>query len=905
MPSSKLMLFLAAVCIALNLSAAASAMAVTGTQDIRVAVLPFEINAGDDLQYLKDGLPDLLRDRLREAGFDVVGKADIESFIQERGITTLDLTSARNLAVLTKSNFAVYGSFSQIGDSLSIDARLVDAFGLQPARPLHVTRDGLINLLPAVDDLVQSMRADLLREQRISSIDVEGTHVLDKEVVLMRLGLQVGDLYDAKVLNKELRSVYDLGYFDDVKVSTEDEDKGKKVIFTVVEKPRIQAIGVKGADAIGDDEILDLVTTKKGAVLNPRVLAKDIKTIREMYRTKGYYNAKVTHEIEGEGSGQARLNFVIDEGKKLYIEKITIEGAQQLDPDEIKDELALKEYGIMSWFSSSGVLREDYLERDASAIQAYYGNRGFFKAKVGQPEVDVREDGIYITFRVFEGDRYRMGDVSFKGDIVGNDSELRNIIGADDLHAKNEFFDRSVVQKDLSALTDYYSTNGYAYADIGLDIDGDEDNKVVNLTYAISKHQKVHIRRIQVEGNTKTRDNVIMRELLLADGDQFDGQKLQRSTERLNKLGFFETAEIEPVPTGDPSEMDLRVRVKDQATGSISGGVGFSSYDGAFIKASLAEAYMFGRGIYASLVGQIGGKSSSLDATLYNPHLNDSKLGFGGDVYLRRNEYTDYSKDSKGGDIRMTYPLGEYTTLGWGYTLEFYRLYDIDEDDASDEILDDAGNNVSSMLHFSVIRDTLNDLFNPTKGSRNALYLYYGGGPLGGTDDFVKYVGQSGWFMPVLGDLVLHLKGSAGFIHDNFGGGDIPTDQRFKLGGMSTVRGYTPDTIAPLEDGTDHRMGGDKFVTGTAELLFPLSKEYGLVGLGFFDAGNAWKEDESFFEQVDRVKSAPSFGLYKSVGVGIRWKSPMGPLRLEYGYGMDDLYESSNHRVSFSMGRMF
>ncbi len=231
-------------------------------------------------------------------------------------------------------------------------------------------------------NLSTEMKMDLLRLDIIAEVEVEGTKVLDKDVVLMRLTLQKGDMLTAKAVNTALKNIYDLGYFDDVEVKVDTIPDGKKVIFVVEEKPRIQALGVKGSDAIDSEDIVEAISTKKGGIVNPKVLADDIRVIREMYRKEGYYKAKVTHEIEEAGTGVARLTFVIDEGPKLYIKNVVIDGAKQLDPDDIKDVLALKERGWLSWISNSGVLKEELLDRDAAAIQAYYTSKGFIDVKV-------------------------------------------------------------------------------------------------------------------------------------------------------------------------------------------------------------------------------------------------------------------------------------------------------------------------------------------------------------------------------------------------------------------------------------------------------------------------------------------------------------------------------------------
>jgi outer membrane protein insertion porin family len=873
------------------------------TKDVKVVVLPFSINAGDDLSYLKDSLPELLADRLRDAGFQVVDRAEVTRLLTEKGISSFTAKTAREIALLSGAGFAVYGSLNQIGNNLTLDSRLVDAYASSGGKKLSVSKEGLINLLPAVDELVDRMKMDLLKLEVVAEVDVEGTKVLDKDVVLMRLTIQKGDMLTAKAANTALKNIYDLGYFDDVTVRIEDVPAGKKVIFDVVEKPRIQAIGVRGSSAIDSADILEAVSTKKGGVVNPKVLSDDIRVIREMYRKDGYYKAKVSHEIEDTGAGVARLTFVVDEGPKLYIENVVIDGAKQLDPDDIKDVLALKERGMFSWITNTGVLKEELLDRDAAAIEAYYNSKGFIEVRVGKPEVQIKDDGIDVIYQVWEGERYKMGETLFKGDLIDDPAKLMAVTAIGSLKDNDEYFDRSLLKKDIDSLTNYYNNYGYAYADVKVNLKDDAETKIVDVVYTITKHQRVHIRRVLIEGNTVTRDNVILRDMRLADGDMFSGDDLKRSHERLNNLGFFEKVDISPVPTGNPEEMDLVVKVKDKPTGKIGGGVGYSTYDSVYFAADVSESNLFGKGYLLALNGAFSGRKTAFTLTFRNPHLYDSEVGFTAEAHNRNEDYDDYDKRSTGAIFSFSYPVGEYTSVSWDYTAEQYKLTEI-SDDASDSIKEDAGSHFLSQMAGSITRDTRDNYMNTTEGTVSSLALIYGGGPLLGTDDFIKYVGSFEWYTPAVEEVVFHSKFWAGLLQKNFGGGRVPTDQRFELGGVGTVRGYSTYAISPL-DSDDDSEGGTKAFYLNLEFKRQLSKEYGISSLVFFDAGNSWKEDEMFFSSPTREGTAPTLGLYKSVGAGLNWYSPMGPVGFVYGYGLDRIGTSGRHKIEMLMGQQF
>jgi outer membrane protein insertion porin family len=882
--------------------------AVISPREVTVVVLPFEVNAGDDLKYLRQGLQDMLSERLSGAGFTVISRDALEKALAGKGIKPGDPQAAKEGALLTGAAYAVSGSFSQLGETLSLDVRVSDPFGLKPSVPLSVSKDGLINLLPAVDELVAKMKGDLMGLDRIVDIEVEGTVALDREVVLMRMSTKKGDTIDFKTINTDVKTVFELGYFDDVKALLRDASGGKKLVIRVVEKPRILALGVKGAKELDSESILKVANSKKGAVLNPRVLSEDIAAIREMYRKEGFYNAKITHEIETAGQGQARLNFIIDEGKKLYITKIEVQGAKQLSESELKGELAVKERGLFSWFTQSGVLKEELLERDSAALAAYYSNRGFIDAKVGAPEVIIGEDGITISFKVEEGARFKVDSVRVEGDLIADEPKLLALTSLYQASKNKDYLDRSQVRDDLKALTDYYNNFGYAYAEANVRVNDHPAEKTVDVVYVMRKQQKVHIRRVLVEGNTKTRDNVILREMRLADGDQFNGGKLKRSSQRLDKLGYFSSVDIEPVPTGSPDEMDLKVKVKDKDTGKIGGGIGYSTYDSVYLAASVEESNLFGKGWASSLNGQWGGKRTTYTLNVMNPRWDDTNLGVGMQLFDRKEDYVSYNRDSTGGKVNFSYPIGEYTSLLWDYRLERYTIYDVDSSTASQLVIDSLGSHTASVVSGTVVRDTTDGKATslPTTGTVNSFTLMYGGGVIAGSDNFIKTIFDSSWFHPVIGDLVFRAHGQVGWVGQNTGGEAIPVSERFALGGASTVRGYSQRKITPLGEGGNTAVYGDKETFVNLELTYPLSKKMGIYGTGFFDAGNSWKEGETWFDTPTRGGIAsPPLGLYKSVGAGILWYSPMGPLKIEYGYGLDNLYDSSNSKVEFNMGRTF
>ncbi|NLW80211.1 MAG: outer membrane protein assembly factor BamA [Desulfovibrionales bacterium] len=890
------------LCLVLGLLLFCAVSTAPAETNTKVIVLPFAVNAGPNLAYLEESLPKLLHDRLVSMGLEVLPPEQAVKLLQEHRVEFLDLAVAKEMALLAGAGYAVYGSFSQVGETISLDTRLVEAYGIKEPKPFFVVKEGVINLLPAVEETAAKIKIGIGRQDRIASIDVQGNEILDDDVVLMRLKVQPGDAYDPKVINAELKNLYGLGYFDDITISMEEVSDGKRLIINVKEKPLIQAINVEGAQELDAEDILAAISTKTGAVLNPRVLADDMGKIRELYRKDGYFNATVDYRLEQADAKRARLNIVINEGNKLYVTDIVIQGAKQLDSDDLKDQLALSERGMFSWMTGSGILREEILDRDAAALEAYYGNRGFLNAKVGQPVVSFTDKGITVTFQVEEGARYKVQSVDFSGEMISHPDDLNSVVALDDVAKSKGFFDRSVMRSDLQKLAEHYSNFGYAFAEADVKIARNEDDKSLGITYLLSKGTKVSINRVLIEGNSKTRDNVIRREMRMADGDLYSGSLLRRSNTRLTKLDFFDTVDITPEPTGSPENLNLRVRVKEKPTGEFSAGVGYSSYSQVFFSGQVLERNLFGMGYQLGFRGTVSAKSSDYTTTFWNPHYNDTNLGMGLSLYNTISEYSDYDKQAMGGKLLFGYPLGEYTNLSWNYRLERYTIEDVD-DDADKVIKDIEGHNWASALYASIKRDTTDRRINPSRGNTHQFSVEYGGGILGGDDDFIKYIADANHYYPVLLETILHLHAQAGYVMKNTSE-RIPPFERFYLGGMNSVRGYKERSISPVYDPQEGQQGyeegdekgGDKSFFFNVEYLVPLHKEMGIMGLVFFDAGNVWDDDQSI-----------DFELCKSVGAGVRWYSPLGPLRLEYGYPLDDVEtnEDRKGRFEFSVGQFF
>ena len=874
----------------------------------RILVLPFQVHADSAQPQLEADFPAMLGKRIGAAGAAVVPNEQMLRLLKSRKVSTLDVATVRSLASAAGATHAVYGSVNQTGSAFSVDARLVSASASHPPKPLFVEqRTGAANLNHALDQLAGSVIAELPSARTpavsptgsgIAGVEVHGTKVLDPDVVLMRITTRKGDRPDAAAIDQEVKRIWDLGYFSDVKVDLQQRPEGVFLVYTVTEKPRVENIGVEGNKAIDSDDIVAVMNTKAGSVLNEGVLADDIVKILDLYRKKGYYLAKVDHRVDGrQGGAAAALVIVVNEGKELYIKDVEIEGASQLKASDVKGQLLLTERNMISWITGTGVLKEELIERDSAAIASYYLDRGFMDVTVAAPKISYEDDGIKVVFPIHEGPRYTLGTVKFSGDLIDADERLRAVTKTDDLAAKKEYFNLSVMQADAKALTEFYADFGYAFADVNPRPQKLADgSNVVDIDYSIQKNNKVYVRRVLVEGNNKTRDNVILREMRLTDGEQFEGNKLRRSTERLNKLGYFEVAEAELVPTQNDDEVDLKVKVKERPTGALMAGFGYSTFSSFGVSGTLMERNLWGKGYMVSLQAAFTGLRDAYTFSFTNPRFNDTPLSVGTELYHWRDDYIDYTKKTTGGVLRFAYPIGEYTSVGWGYRLDRYEIYDVDHD-ASQYIKDYAdGVRYTSVGLGRIIRDTTNK-DRPTNGNIDSFSAEYGGGLLGGDDDFITLTAEHQTYYELKPNHVLHARIKGAVLLEN-GNSEVPVFERFWMGGMQSVRGYNSRDIVPRDPKTGDRIGGTRMAFANLEYIWSVSNEYGLNLVPFFDIGFNIDTDHEYKWSDEILKSA---------GLELRWRSPMGDLRFSYGIPFDEDRKGNRGggRFEFAMGQFF
>ncbi len=745
----------------------------------------------------------------------------------------------------------------------------------------------------------------------VTEIQVRGNVRIEADAIKKAIRTTVGDPYDERQLTEDLRSIYEMGYFEDVRVVAQETPAGKIVIFHVKERPTVRSVLFKNNLLFDTEKLLAEISISRGSIVNIPIIQRSIKQLEQLYKDKNYYNIHISYAIIPADNNQADIEFTIDKGDKFRIEKIVFEGNRVYSDKELKKIIKTSEKGWFMWMvSSAGDLNMDELYQDVARLTAHYQDNGYINARIGEPEIDYglasesddegeTRKGIVITFKIEEGNQYKIGSIRLTGDLIEDESSLR-----DRLHiAENTVFNRSAVRKDLMRLNDLYSNQGYYYVDIYPETAIDEETLTVDINYQINQGEPVYFDRIIIAGNSKTRDKVIRRQLDFFEQELFSGAKLKRGISRLYRLNYFDNVAVDIIEKEAENKIDLKIEVEEKPTGEFSFGGGYGSMEKFFASASISQFNLFGRGQTLQLQGQIGGTTTQFKLSFTEPWLFDIPLSAGVDLYDWTVDYDNYTMDSRGGGLRFGYPVFKNTRFYLSNTYEINSISDV-YSDAPSSIRDLLEMNeediVTNSLSASLVYDTRDRVINPHEGAKHSITIENAGGILGGDVSFTKYTGELGWYQPLFWKTVGFLHSEGGYVHENTDG-YLPDYERFYLGGMNSLRGYDWRDISIREYNEDGLLiderGGDKFIQFNVEFLFPLfSEQHGLVGLMFYDTGNV-------FDQGDKIDF---HDLRESVGFGVRWYSPMGPIRLERGYILDPREgEDSGGRWEFSMGTAF
>ncbi|MGO8763367.1 MAG: outer membrane protein assembly factor BamA [Desulfobaccales bacterium] len=854
----------------------------------KVVVFPFSVTSKEPLNLLGEKVSQEINERLKADGFTPVSQEDLHKELSQLKEPMND-EQAQAIGRKLGADMAIWGTLLKVGDLLSLEGHVLDLSGRKGATTLKLQGTGLHALSGLSRQMAQELSLKVLGKERVAHIVIKGNRRIEKDAILGVMQTREGEILSPAHLREDLKAIYKMAYFTDVRMDVSDTPEGRVLTVLVKEKPAIREILTKGNQKLKKDKILEVMNLKPFSVASEGAIKEDINKVQQAYREKGYYEAKISYELVPISEHEVDLVLNVNEGGKMAIKDIEFEGNKAFSSKELRKVMETKERGFfapVAWITGAGKLNRDVLERDLEKVAAFYYNHGYIKAKVGEPKVDIKGDWIYITIPVQEGPEYHVAKIDMTGDLLEDKDKLIGMIKT----PKEKVYSREVLQEDLTKLADFYADQGYANTDIVPLVKEDNEKMLVDVTFDIHKGQKIYFERIDIAGNVKTRDKVIRRELRVYEQDLFSATNLKESIKNLRRLEYFEDVNFATTPGSSPDHMNLKITVKERPTGTFGLGAGYSTQDRLVGMVEVSQNNLFGRGQQVKVSAMIGSISHRIRATFVEPYLFDRPLSLGIDGFNWERQYSEYTRVSKGGMFRLSHPLiWQYTRLFWMYRFENVNLNNL-APGASQVLVQASQIHNTSATSFVIRRDSRDSLFAATKGSDNSVSVEMAG--LGGDTAFVRYIAESGWYFPLKWDIVWVEHARAGGMN-KLHWGQMPAYELFYLGGIDTIRGFKYAEISPRDPLTNDRIGGPRFLQLNNEIRFPLYRKLGLTGTLFFDAGNVYGPDY-----------VGPF-LRTSAGFGVRWFSPMGPLRVEWGYNLSKHPWERTSAWEFTMGGSF
>ncbi len=738
---------------------------------------------------------------------------------------------------------------------------------------------------------------------KVKQIEIRGNKRIELAAIAGRLTLKVDDPYTPEHVRGQVKILYDTGFFEDVQVETDTVPGGISVTFVVREKPFITEIVYDGNENLSDDKLKEKTTIKSQAFLDQQQAKESAEKIRLAYQEDGYYSAQVIPVVQTLDEDRKRLTFFVKEGEKARVKTVNFDGLRAATKDEMFRVVATREwipwYGLFtklklpSLLSDAGILKREELANDVERVKEILLNKGYLNVQVSLPTVELTENKKWfiVTFNVAEGEPFTVAEVGFRGYTVFEEAELREGMKI----KEGEIFQRAKIRDEITRLTDMYGSKGYAFAEVVPNVNPNNEARTATIILNIKEGEMMRIRQININGNDKTRDNVIRREIRVDEQDVIDTPSLKRSFQRLNNLNFFETVEILPAQV-DADKVDLNVRVKEKPTGQFSIGGGFSTLDKLVAIADITEGNLGGHGYLGRIRGQLGQQRSLGLITFRNPYLNDSHTSVQLDVYRSITNYISYFEQKSGASVTFGRWLSEYVTGSISLFAEQLEFSDPQPGICPDLIplvCRQLGSQSTTGFRTSVFRDTRDYFLDPRTGWRIGGGFDVGTPLLGGSNNFIKYYVDVIKYTPLPYDTRFSVHARYGAV-EALGGTQVPLTERFFVGGINTMRGFVFGRAGPVVPTFYSTIGAAQQLIFNNDFIFTISSDAKLNGVIFFDYGKGFDDNEPL-----------SFNLRKTVGLEGRWISPFGPLRAAYGINLSPREGERTGVFEFTIGSMF
>ncbi len=727
----------------------------------------------------------------------------------------------------------------------------------------------------------------------ISEVRVEGTQRIEPSTVRSYLTVSPGDAFDPERIDQSLKSLFATGLFADVTMRRE----GNALVVAVVENPIINRIAFEGNRRIEEEDLNKEVQLRPRVVYTRTRVQNDVQRILELYRRSGRFAATVEPKVIQLDQNRVDLVFEIDEGPRTEVRSITFIGNEVFSDGRLREEIQTRESRWYRFLTTDDTYDPDRLTYDRELLRRYYLKNGYadFRVISAVAELTPDRDAFVITFTIEEGERYRFGKVDIQTSIKDLDpAQLRESLTTN----SGDWYDAEAVETSITNLTNAVGDLQYAFVDIQPRITRNRADQTIDITYEIAEGPRVFVERIDIDGNVRTLDRVVRREMLLVEGDPFNASKLRRSERRIRDLGFFEKVTVTQQQGSQPDRSVISVNVTEQSTGEIEIGGGFSTTDGPLANFGIRERNLLGRGQDLRFNALVSGRTQEFDISFTEPYFLERNLSAGTDLFRITRDNTDessYEERSTGAGFRLGYPLTERLRQRLSYTLSQTEITDIPST-ASRFIREQEGSRITSAVGQELTYDARDSRLQPTDGYFVRLSNDLAG--LGGDAYFLRTRLAAGFYQPLFAGSVLSILGEIGYIAGL--GERVAISDRFFIGGDS-LRGFEPAGIGPRDVISENQdaLGGNRFGRGSVELSFPigLPEELGISAHTFSDFGTLGDVDVSGSDEGIRDDET----LRLSAGVGVSWRSPLGPIRLDFAVPVlkEDYDRSEIFRFSF------
>jgi outer membrane protein insertion porin family len=731
----------------------------------------------------------------------------------------------------------------------------------------------------------------------VRDIRVEGVQRTEAGTIFSYLPIKVGERVDDEKLSAAVKALYATGFFRDVRL----EREGDVLVVAVQERPTISAltfVGNKEFDTETVKKALKDIGLAEARIFDRSALERAEQELKRQYISRGLYAAKVQTTVTPQERNRVAINFTIDEGEASRIERINIIGTKAFTESQLRKEMTLTTPNWLTWYTKNDQYSKQKLQGDLEALRNFYQNRGYLEFEIESTQVSISPDkeDIYITVVVNEGPRYTVGEVRLAGDLAVDVSELNRLVRVQ----PGETYSREKLQRTAKDISDRLGAEGYAFANVNAVPDIDRTKATASFTIFVDPGRRVYVRRFNISGNSKTRDEVIRREARQLEGAWFDGQRIERSKVRMRRLGYFDDVNVEtpPVP-GASDQIDVEFTVAERSTGNLLAGLGYSSADGVVFSGSISQQNVFGSGNAISLALNTSKVNRTYSLAYTEPYWTVDGVSRTLEVYARRLDPTSlsvsqYASDTIGGAVLFSVPITETdnVNIGFRYDRTELTLFQ-DSPPVYIDFVDKFGATTDAyILTLGWARDTRDDILYPNQGRLQSLLLELGL-PIGDLAYYkAQYIHQ--WFWPVWNPFVLMLRGEIGY-GDGYNGKPLPFFKAFYAGGVGSVRGFETSSLGP-RDTFGNVLGGKRKIVGNAELFYPILAGQQAVRLSAFaDLG-----------QVYLNGLQPDFESFRySMGVGLAWNSPLGPLKFSYAVPLNEKPGDKIQKFQFQVGSVF